>query len=70
MAIEIEKKYRLTIEQLDDVTQALIEDGADFIGEDEEENVIYGSPNLDSNSAINPYKKYGKAKCRYLQTEN
>ena len=60
MAIEIEKKYRLTIEQLDDVTQALIEDGADFIGEDEEENVIYGSPNLDSNCAIIRIRNTGK----------
>ena len=60
MAIEIEKKYRLTVEQLAEVTAALLEDGADFVGEDEEENVIYGSPILDGTGAIVRIRNTGK----------
>lgn len=40
--IEIEKKYRLTAQQRDDVVRRLREVGAEFLGDEFEENVIYG----------------------------
>ena len=40
--IEIEKKYRLTARQRDDVVQRLREVGAEFRGDEFEENTIYG----------------------------
>jgi adenylate cyclase class 2 len=52
MAIEIEKKYRLTGEQKHFVLSALIEIKAEYKGEDFEENTIYGGGNLDEKRAI------------------
>ncbi|HKR23246.1 MAG TPA: class IV adenylate cyclase [Pyrinomonadaceae bacterium] len=40
--IEVEKKYRLTSQQRDDVLQRLREVGAEFRGDELEENMIYG----------------------------
>jgi adenylate cyclase, class 2 len=52
MSLEIEKKYRLTEEQRKFVLAALDELGAEFQGEDAEENTIYGGGILDGMSAI------------------
>jgi len=52
MAIEIEKKYRLTPEQLSEMIRALDEEGAEYVGEDSEENIIYGGGALDRNNSI------------------
>ena len=52
MAIETEKKYRLTEEQKQFVTNSLKEIGADFQGEDFEENLIYGGGILDEKPAV------------------
>lgn len=52
MAIEIEKKYRLTGEQKQFVLDALEEFQAEYKGEDFEENVIYGGGVLDDGSAV------------------
>lgn len=52
MGIEIEKKYRVTTEQAAAVVKALREDGAIFIGDETEENVIYGGPPLDPVGAV------------------
>ena len=42
MSIEIEKKYRLNAEQRDEVIASLAEFSAEYVGEDAEENIIYG----------------------------
>lgn len=52
MAIEIEKKYRLTEEQRELILENLREIGAEFVGEDFEENNIYGGGILIENNAI------------------
>lgn len=52
MAVETEKKYRLTSEQLRYVIDKLSDNAADFAGEDFEENTIYGGGVLDEKNAI------------------
>ncbi|HEX8639505.1 MAG TPA: class IV adenylate cyclase [Pyrinomonadaceae bacterium] len=52
MAIEIEKKYRLTNEQKQFVSGALADLPAEYAGEDAEENTIYGGGVLDENAAV------------------
>lgn len=52
MAIEIEKKYRLTDEQKQFVLNALSEFGAEFIREDFEENIIYRGGILAETGAV------------------
>ena len=52
MAIEIEKKYRLSEEQRLFVLNSLEEIGAEFMGEDFEENIIYGGGILDEKRAV------------------
>ena len=52
MAIEIEKKYRLPEEQKQLVLAALADLGAEYAGEDFEENMIYGGGVLDENAAV------------------
>ena len=52
MAIETEKKYRLTEEQFKQMPEELKEIGAEFCGEDFEENMIFGGAGLSENNAI------------------
>lgn len=52
MAIEIEKKYRLSEEQRAFVLASLEEIGAEFKGTDFEENIIYGGGILDQQRAV------------------
>ena len=52
MAIETEKKYRLTKAQFKQVGEELKEIGAEFCGEDFEENIIYGGAGLSESNAI------------------
>lgn len=52
MAIETEKKYRLTDEQKHFVSRALKEIQAEYKGEDYEENTIFGGGILDSKPAV------------------
>lgn len=52
MAIETEKKYRLTEKQFKEIADELKEIGAEFIGEDFEENSIFGGAGLSENNAI------------------
>jgi adenylate cyclase class 2 len=52
MAIETEKKYRLTDHQKQFVLDALAEVSAEYAGEDFEENTIYGGGVLDENGAV------------------
>ncbi len=52
MAIETEKKYHLTETQFNEIADELNEIGAEFCGEDFEENSIYGGAGLSENNAI------------------
>lgn len=52
MAIEIEKKYRLSDEQREMILENLQEIGAEFVGEDFEENNIYGGGILEEQTAV------------------
>ena len=52
MAIEIEKKYRLSDEQREMILENLQEIGAEFVGEDFEENNIYGGAVLSEQMAV------------------
>jgi len=52
MAIEIEKKYRLTKAQYGEVAAALAQTGAEYQGADFEENIIYRGGALDVSSAV------------------
>lgn len=52
MAIETEKKYRLTEEQFKQIAGELKEIGAEYAGEDFEENMIFGGGILSEQKAI------------------
>lgn len=52
MAIETEKKYRVTKEQFDETIIALNELNAKFIGEDFEVNELYGGGILETEKAV------------------
>lgn len=65
MAIELEKKYRLTEAQRDEVIAALEEFGAEYQGEDDEENIICGG---DALTAANSVIRIRKTESRTLLT--
>jgi adenylate cyclase, class 2 len=52
MAIEIEKKYRLNAKERETVLENLREIGAEFVGEDFEENNIYAGGVLSEQNAV------------------
>ena len=52
MAIETEKKYRLNEKQFEQIAEELKEIGAEFCGEDFEENMIFGGGGLNEKFAI------------------
>jgi adenylate cyclase, class 2 len=52
MAVEVEKKYRLTEAQKLFVSESLKDLDAEYIGEDFEENIIYGGGILSENRAV------------------
>ena len=52
MSIEIEKKYRVTPELITRIVSALNEIGAEYVGEDFEENTIYGGGMLEGTNSI------------------
>jgi adenylate cyclase class 2 len=52
MAIEIEKKYRITEELTDQVEKDLGEFGAEFLGTDFEENLLFGNEFLKEKKAL------------------
>ncbi|MCW5961565.1 MAG: class IV adenylate cyclase [Pyrinomonadaceae bacterium] len=59
MAIEIEKKYRLTADQYAAVEEELNFFGAEFRGEDFEENTLYGGGRLAKDGSILRIRKTG-----------
>jgi adenylate cyclase class 2 len=60
MAIEIEKKYRLNAAQREHVLESLREAGAEFCGEDFEENILYRGGILDETNAVLRVRKIGE----------
>jgi len=52
MAIEIEKKFTLSNDQREQILANLLEIGAQFVGEDFEENTLYGGGILDDKRAV------------------
>lgn len=59
MAIEIEKKFRLSNDQREQILANLAEIGAQFVGEDFEENTLYGGGILDEKGAVLRVRKIG-----------
>ena len=59
MSVEIEKKYRLTPDQAQYVEDELSAVAASFVGEDFEENTIYGGGILDEQLAILRIRRTG-----------
>jgi adenylate cyclase class 2 len=59
MSLELEKKYRLTREQFEELPNSLKEIDAEFLGEDLEENVLFGGGVLDEINAIVRLRKTG-----------
>jgi len=59
MSIEIEKKYRLTEAQREEVLERLSEIEASFEGEDFEENILYRGGILDQKRAVLRVRKIG-----------
>ncbi|MEO6590290.1 MAG: class IV adenylate cyclase [Pyrinomonadaceae bacterium] len=60
MAIEIEKKYRMTAENRELILSNLKEFGAEFVGEDFEENIIHRGGVLDAERAVLRIRKIGQ----------
>jgi adenylate cyclase, class 2 len=52
MAIEIEKKYRLTPELRDEIAASLVEFGAEYQGEDFEENILFSNDQVFEKTAV------------------
>lgn len=59
MAIEIEKKYRLNAAHYERLLSALEEIGAEYQGEDFEENALYRGGILDEKNAVLRVRKIG-----------
>ena len=60
MAIEIEKKYRLTPEQRSTLTQKLRDVGARYSGEALEENTLYEGGPIDFNRSVLRLRRIGE----------
>ena len=58
--MEIEKKYRLTAEQRDEVLQRLKDAGADDRGEEFEENTIYAGGSLERGRSVLRLRRVGE----------
>jgi adenylate cyclase, class 2 len=68
MAIEIEKKYRLTEELYSEIVESLEEIGAKFAGEDEEENTLFANEELVGRNAIVRIRRtQGRTRLTYKQ---
>ncbi len=60
MSIEIEKKYRLTNEQRESVRRRLPEIGAKLLGEEFEENTLYGGQGLTVGRTVLRLRRAGE----------
>lgn len=61
MSIEIEKKYRLTLERREQLLQRLQQISATAVGEEFEENTLYAGGNLDPRRRILRLRRIGDA---------
>ena len=61
MAIEIEKKFRVSKEQQDKILDRLLQVGAECLGEEFEENTLYEGSTLDSNRCVLRLRRAGDA---------
>ena len=59
MATEIEKKYRLNPEQKAEILESLGEIGAEFEGEDFEENILFSNDELLAKRAVLRLRRIG-----------
>lgn len=59
--LEIEKKYRISEQQRSEVIEALAEFGAEYEGEDAEENTIYGGDALTEGGVVRLRKTQDRA---------
>src|SRR5882672_1283657 len=60
MSIEIEKKYRLTNEQRQELQRRLPEIGSVFEGEEFEENTLYSGGKLDQGACALRLRRFGE----------
>jgi len=60
MAIEIEKKYRLTPEQLQLLAEKLPQVGATRVGREFEENMLYRHPGIDQQTSVLRVRRIGE----------
>ena len=60
MANEIEKKYRLSAGQKEEILESLKEIGAEYEGEDFEENILFYSPELLEQQAVLRLRRIGE----------
>ena len=60
MADEIEKKYRLDAKQKADVLEVLEEIGAEYAGEDFEENILFSNTDLRAKQAVLRLRRIGE----------
>jgi adenylate cyclase class 2 len=67
MALEIEKKYRLTAPEWDALPARLREAGAEFAGDDFEENTLYAGGGLRENAALRVRRVGGRAVLTYKE---
>jgi adenylate cyclase class 2 len=59
MAIEIEKKYRVSAAQIAELERELHESDAEFVGEEFEENTIYGGEVIAEKNAVLRIRRTG-----------
>lgn len=70
MGTEVEKKYRLTLEQRERLIQRLRESGAAALGDEFEENTLYAGGNLNLSRAVLRLRRVaGKAILAYKERE-
>jgi adenylate cyclase, class 2 len=60
MAIEIEKKYRICQERAQEIIKTLKEFSAEFVGEDNEENIILSGETLRKKGAVLRIRRIGE----------
>lgn len=60
MADEIEKKYRLSAEQKEEILQSLNEIGAQYRGKDFEENILFSNSDLIEKRAVLRLRRIGE----------
>jgi adenylate cyclase class 2 len=60
MGVEIEKKYRLTQERREEILKSLDEIGAEYAGEEFEENILFRGGDLGERNAVLRLRRIGE----------